>query len=1261
MKRTLCFLALNCYLGFCFHLNQTFAQMPGPPIIDTPLTMSKAYFYNGEIIVPYSNGHVSVTNNAAVNILSTTEVTLLPGFTASVDSGCREFVAGVQECPVLTIAALAKDITCHGAVDGRIIVYPSGGTAPYYYVWSPNIGASASIFSLASGDYSVTVTDQNGCTASVTKTVNEPTELIATSQSTPSNCHFATGTATITASGGNGDYSYIWLSEMLSSNYVEHLSAGSYKVQVIDKKFCSKLISINISDSAGPSVNVNVLSNVTCFGGADGRVEVSLPYPGPDPIFQTNINPDRLHAGTYPVIQADSNGCVTIVSVDISEPPPLDLRTSVISSICGRAFGGAQVVASGGTGSYSFNWSSGSTDSMANDLFSGIYTVTVTDENGCSINSTVIISDSGSFSVSSDIHNMTCSNIADGSIQLSVTGGNPPYTYLWNDYISETNSATGLSLGTYTITISDNAGCKMINVDSISSPMQIIVDEVIEKTSSDESCDGRISLLIMGGTPPYIVDWGNGIFGDSILNLCNGTYTYTISDESNCQRQGVIQLNSILESVQTSCSQTTPPDFQNLLSACQTCHPENHGVDLDIVRDFGAIPNDLNSDEQSFEFATSYIMANCTTGATLAIPAGTYIVGRQTINHNPLPGEAYAHGHDILCFDGCTNLSIIGIPDANGHNPVIRFADCMLYGSFDYTTGERYLPWSSHCVVNPDSCSNFSRYKYAAFPGQMINIINSSNVTISHLELDGNCDRASVGGYWASDLAGINLGYTGIWLNQNNVVNLNDLNVHHFGYDALIIADQRTGLNIDPIDIRISRSKFNWNCRDGVSWISGNGVSFFDCEFNFNGYGMWDGTSFRSGIDLEYEGGQDVQNGVFNNCKFKYNKTAGVISDPGHIAILNKRNFQFMDCEFVSGPQYCVYPGAPKMEFTSCNFYGPITGAYDGHTGTSAGDGKNLKFYQCTFNEVYEDFDSTVHHPYAHTLATGTCSSVDIHPFMLELSDAGRALFDGCEFNTNYFNEWARFNRNYIANPGWYRPYDFSVIKNCIFRNAGIAQNWLGIWRELGIFQDVDFIQGSGNSAYVVQEPSNCSCTIGYRLFCFWTNACPTYCLGNLPMVTGDGNGVCLPNWNCSIANLASGFIPDLGCTPKFDDSAYRSNYWQIFNGCNQNQCYVLATPECIYCGNPPCIPNGSKIAISNDSHKSGISLSPIPTSELLTIHDTEIGQTIEIYNFTGALILKQSVHDDFEIIDVSKFAVGGYFLRVYNQTKSSILKFSKL
>ncbi|MBL0267104.1 MAG: hypothetical protein IPP99_00050 [Chitinophagaceae bacterium] len=101
MQKIIRFLVAFILLGFCLHNNQVFAQLPSAPIIDTPLTTSKTYFYNGEIIVPYSSGHVSVTNNSSVNILSTTEVNLLPGFTASTDSGCTQFVAGIQECPTI--------------------------------------------------------------------------------------------------------------------------------------------------------------------------------------------------------------------------------------------------------------------------------------------------------------------------------------------------------------------------------------------------------------------------------------------------------------------------------------------------------------------------------------------------------------------------------------------------------------------------------------------------------------------------------------------------------------------------------------------------------------------------------------------------------------------------------------------------------------------------------------------------------------------------------------------------------------------------------------------------------------------------------------------------------------------------------------------------------------------------------------------------------------------------------------------------------
>src|SRR4029079_15105487 len=136
----------------------------------------------------------------------------------------------------------------------------------------------------------------------------------------------------------------------------------------------------------------------------------------------------------------------------------------------------------------------------------------------------------------------------------------------------------------------------------------------------------------------------------------------------------------------------------------------------------------------------------------------------------------------------------------------LRFTDCMLYGSFEPSTGERYLPCAA---VNFDNCS------FGAYPGIMFSIINCDNVTIKNLNLDGNADNFSIGGYFSAAHDGIQLPFDGIVLSNSSVINIEYVNSHHFGRDGLMLAP---GALVSDIGLNLVNSKFNHNRRTGFAW-----------------------------------------------------------------------------------------------------------------------------------------------------------------------------------------------------------------------------------------------------------------------------------------------------------------------------------------------------------------------------------------------------------------------------------------------------------
>ncbi len=629
-------IAFFILLIWCFCFDTSIAQVISAPEIDTPLTSSKTYFYNGDIIVPFSSGHVGVTNNAEVNIFSTSEINLLPGFSASIDSGCTELLVGIRNCPEIFILKQIDHITCNGKADGAIRLKCIGGSAPYLFNWSPSNKITSTLTKLVAGTYFVTVTDQSGCTVSDSISIFEPPPFYTEVYTTPSSCHEASGSVTISAFGGVGNYKYFWEHDGGSQSNRSELSAGVYEILVMDSNKCQSNAEASISDADGPEASVEILEQVTCHGFNTGRIRVLKSATFPEPVIPCGGLPNRLAAGSYPILQEDTNGCITMLQVTIDEPDPLSINFFKTSPTCGNNDGKLEASIIGGMEPYSFSWNYLSTDSILNNVSSGIYSLSVADANGCSISRAVFLPDSGSFGLQiakTDVH---CSREQDGQISVSVIGGTPPFNYRWFDSTNEIggneNIINSLSVGLYTILITDNMGCK--NVDSVFISEPEIFDLRLEtmNPSYDSTFDGSISVFLTGGVPPYNIQWSNQEDKFNLNSCDSGSYNYIITDQNECELEGSVKLRSsiaIQASSQNPCwiPQRLLPSYSNIQASCTTCNPCSTCTELDIVADFGAIPNDNLSDEESFEWASDFIKnVYCTTGVKLKIPPGKYIV-----------------------------------------------------------------------------------------------------------------------------------------------------------------------------------------------------------------------------------------------------------------------------------------------------------------------------------------------------------------------------------------------------------------------------------------------------------------------------------------------------------------------------------------------------------------------------------------------------------------------------------------------------------
>lgn len=407
-----------------------------------------------------------------------------------------------------TIAS-SSNVSCFGFNDGQAIVSGQGGTQPYSYLWSDN-QTSDTAFNLVAGNYRVTITDFNNCTDTTNVTIIEPTILSLSINSENLTCfQNSSGSAKAIISGGTSPYSYLW-SNNESTDSIQNLAAGVYRVTVTDLNNCTLIDSVTIIEPTILSSNTFTIDNVSCFGLNDGQGLV-VPSGGTTPynyIWSNSHTGDtisNLAVGTYTVTVSDANSCSLIDSIIILEPTVLSISTTVSSntSCNGLSDGQAVVTATGGTAPYSYFWNNNQISDTATSLAAGTYLVTVTDVNSCSQIDSVTITEPLTLQASiASGTNVSCNGFNDGRAVVSGQGGTLPYSYLWNDnQIADT--ALNLVAGNYRVTITDANNCSDTTSISITEPA--VLSSIVSGTNLAcfEDNGGSANILASGGTSPY--------------------------------------------------------------------------------------------------------------------------------------------------------------------------------------------------------------------------------------------------------------------------------------------------------------------------------------------------------------------------------------------------------------------------------------------------------------------------------------------------------------------------------------------------------------------------------------------------------------------------------------------------------------------------------------------------------------------------------------------------------------------------------------
>ena len=502
----------------------------------------------------YNWSNFEITEDIANLCAGTYNVTLTDA------NGCTDMSSiNITAPPALTASTSSVNESCNSMCDGSATVTPSGGSGSFTYGWDDSgFQSNATATGLCSGTYNVTVTDGNGCTVVATQAVTQPAAMVLTPAVLPATCGLSDGAASITPTGGTTPYTYLWSTGCVTSSCFS-LSAGAYTVTVTDNSGCPQAATVVVTTGGGGGnasiqINLNASCALVCDGQATASISGGTPsftYLWNDSGNQTTAIATGLCAGTYIVTITEGNGCIAIATTTITEPPLLTASVTAFNdATCnGVCNGNATVTAVGGAAVYSYLWdnaAASTTATTASDLCAGVlYNVTVTDIAGCTVLTSITISEPPPMSASIIGTNVSCNLGTNGAADLTVTGGAIPYTYLWsNTYTSQ--DLTNVGAGNYTVTVTDGNSCTVTASVVLTEPGPITVTVV----PTDASCgmsNGMACATPGGGNLPYTYLWNDSLTQTTAcaMNISAGAYSVTVTDATGCTTITSTNVNNI--------------------------------------------------------------------------------------------------------------------------------------------------------------------------------------------------------------------------------------------------------------------------------------------------------------------------------------------------------------------------------------------------------------------------------------------------------------------------------------------------------------------------------------------------------------------------------------------------------------------------------------------------------------------------------------------------------------------------------------------
>ncbi len=460
--------------------------------------------------------------------------------------------------------------------NGGVNITTTGGSLPNTYLWS-NGAITEDLANVSAGTYSVTVTDNVGCSISASFVVNELSgvQLFGVFDNDDF-CSQNQGSIFMSVNGVENFY--INGQQDFNFGSFNNLAAGTYLITMEDFNGCTLDTNVTIGNQ-GNFIISQVITDETC-GLNNGAVNVSindfgqglaLTYDWSNGAITQDIS--NLSAGTYTVDITDNFGCtMSSTAIVNNQTGTFDISNAVVTQAnCGTASGAINITIAGGTSPYTFMWSNGAITEDVSALVPGDYSVTVSDNANCSLTQTFTINNS--FQVSGVVTNSSCST-ANGAVNITTVGGSLPNTYLWSNG-AITEDLANVNAGTYSVTVTDNVGCSISASFEVTTNTPFVINAINIQPDYCNQNFGTIDIFNTGFVTDYYINGVSNFGSSSFSGLAEGTYTITLEDNIGC---------TLDTNVYVPFGTTFTPTF---VVTEQSCNLVDGAINMSVSDDFG--------------------------------------------------------------------------------------------------------------------------------------------------------------------------------------------------------------------------------------------------------------------------------------------------------------------------------------------------------------------------------------------------------------------------------------------------------------------------------------------------------------------------------------------------------------------------------------------------------------------------------------------------------------------------------------------------